>query len=143
MTVSASPVFDWTGPLGLPHFDAITDADFAPAFEIALIEHDAEIEAIAQNPAAPDFANTLVALELAGDRLSRVSSLFWNRAGTDTNDVIQALEREIAPRMSRHYSKIAMNTALFARVDTLYRQRADLGLTAEQDRLLERIWKSF
>jgi len=143
MTASTSPVFDWTGPLGLPEFDKITDADFAPAFEIALAAHDAEIEAIANNPAAPDFDNTLVALELAGDKLSKVSSLFWNRAGTDTNEVIQALEREIAPRMSRHYSKIAMNKALFARVDALYQTRADLGLTAEQDRLLERIWKSF
>ncbi|MDF1608210.1 M3 family metallopeptidase [Hoeflea sp. YIM 152468] len=143
MTSSASPLFDWTGPLDLPEFDKIGDADFAPAFETALAEHDAEIQAIAANPEAPDFANTLVALELAGDKLSRVSSLFWNRAGTDTNDTIQALERDIAPRMSRHYSKIAMNRALFDRVDELYRKRTDLGLTPEQDRLLERIWKSF
>jgi peptidyl-dipeptidase Dcp len=143
MTASASPVFDWNAPLGLPEFEKIADADFAPAFEIALAEHDAEIDAIAGNPEAPDFDNTLVALELAGDKLSRVSSLFWNRAGTDTNDVIQALEREIAPRMSRHYSKIAMNRALFERVDSLYQRRGELGLSAEQDRLLERVWKSF
>jgi peptidyl-dipeptidase Dcp len=143
MTAPASPVFNWTAPLGLPEFDKIKDADFAPAFEAALAEHDAEIKAIAENAEAPGFANTIEALELAGDKLSRVSSLFWNRAGTDTNDAIQALEREIAPRLSRHYSKIAMNRALFERVDGLYRKRAELGLTAEQDRLLERIWKSF
>ncbi|OCW59085.1 M3 family metallopeptidase [Hoeflea olei] len=143
MTASASPVFDWSGPLGLPQFDRITDADFAPAFETAFAEHDAEIAAIADNPAEPDFENTLEALERAGDKLSKVSALFWNRAGTDTNAVIQALEREIAPRMSRHYSKIAMNKALFGRVDALYQARAELGLTPEQDRLLERIWKSF
>jgi peptidyl-dipeptidase Dcp len=143
MTAPASPVFNWTAPLGLPEFDKIKDADFAPAFETALAEHDAEIKAIAENAEAPGFANTIEALELAGDKLSRVSSLFWNRAGTDTNDAIQALEREIAPRLSRHYSKIAMNRALFERVDGLYRKRAELGLTAEQDRLLERIWKSF
>lgn len=143
MTSSASPVFDWNAPLGLPEFDKIADSDFAPAFETALAEHDAEIQAIANNLEAPDFDNTLVALELAGDKLSRVSSLFWNRAGTDTNDAIQALEREIAPRMSRHYSKIAMNRALFERVDSLYRKRSSLGLSPEQDRLLERIWKSF
>ena len=113
MTSSASPVFDWNAPLGLPEFGSIADADFAPAFETALTEHEAEIKAIAENPEAPDFDNTLVALELAGDKLSRVSALFWNRAGTDTNDDIQALEREIAPRMSRHYSKIAMNRPLF------------------------------
>lgn len=143
MTQSAAPIFDWTAPLGLPEFQAIADEDFKPAFELGFAEHDAEIDAIAKNPAAPDFDNTMVALELAGDKLSRVSSLFWNRAGTDTNDAIQALEREIAPQMSRHYSKIAMNRDLFARVDELYRNRNDLGLTEEQDRLLERIWKSF
>ncbi|MCY0092741.1 M3 family metallopeptidase [Hoeflea ulvae] len=143
MTSPASPVFDWTGPLGLPEFTGIADTDFAPAFEIAFAEHDAEIDAIAGNAEAPSFANTVEALELAGDKLSKVSSLFWNRAGTDTNDVIQALEREIAPRMSRHYSRIAMNRALFERVDDLYRKRADIGLSAEQDRVLERIWKSF
>ena len=143
MTSPASPVFDWNAPLGLPEFDRIADTDFAPAFETALAEHGAEIQAIANNAEAPDFDNTLVALELAGDKLSKVSSLFWNRAGTDTNDTIQALEREIAPRMSRHYSKIAMNRALFERVDSLYRKRSGLGLTPEQDRLLERVWKSF
>jgi len=143
MTSPASPVFDWTGPLGLPQFTSIADADFAPAFETALAEHDAEIEAIAGNEEAPGFANTVEALELAGDKLSKVSSLFWNRAGTDTNDTIQALEREIAPRMSRHYSKIAMNKALFERVESLYQKRSDIGLSPEQDRVLERIWKSF
>ena len=143
MTSPASPVFNWTAPLGLPEFASIKDAEFAPAFETALEEHDAEIKAIAENAEAADFDNTLVALERAGDKLSKVSSLFWNRAGTDTNDAIQALEREIAPRMSRHYSKIAMNRPLFERVDSLYQKRAGLGLTPEQDRLLERIWKSF
>ncbi|KJS11196.1 MAG: peptidase M3 [Hoeflea sp. BRH_c9] len=143
MTSSASPMFDWSAPLGLPEFARIADADFAPAFDTALAEHDAEIEAIAANPEPADFVNTIVALELAGDKLSKVSSLFWNRAGTDTNDAIQALERDIAPLMSRHYSKIAMNPALFERVDALYRNRNDIGLTPEQDRLLERIWKSF
>jgi Zn-dependent oligopeptidases len=136
-------VFTWKGPLGLPDFAAVRDEDFEPAFEIALAEHEAEIAAIASDPRAPDFDNTIVAMEIAGDALSRVSSLFWNRAGTDTNETIQALERTMAPKLSRHYSKIAMNAALFARVDALYVRRAELGLTPEQDRLLERVWKSF
>jgi peptidyl-dipeptidase Dcp len=143
MTVPASPVFDWSGPLGLPLFETIADGDFKPAFEIAFAAHDREIDAIANNSDPATFDNTLTALELAGDALSKVSALFWNRAGTDTNDTIQELEREIAPRMSRHYSKIAMNNRLFQRVDSLYRKRNELGLTPEQDRLLERIWKSF
>lgn len=143
MNTSASPLFDWNADLGLPRFQAIADEDFKPAFDVAFAEHDREIAAIAENSEASDFDNTLTALERAGDKLSKVSALFWNKAGTDTNKTIQALEREIAPRMSRHFSKIAMNRVLFERVDTLYRSRNVLKLTPEQNRLLERIWKSF
>jgi peptidyl-dipeptidase Dcp len=136
-------VTDWDGPDGLPRFEAVSDGDFAPAFEAALGEHEAEIDAIADNPAAPTFENTIVALEIAGDRLSRVSALFWNRAGAHTNDTIQALERDIAPKMSRHYSKIGMNAALFARIDALWEGRDTLGLDLEAARALERHWKGF
>lgn len=134
---------EWNGFNGLPRFDRISDADFAPAFEAALAAHEAEIDAIANSIEAPTFANTVTALEIAGDQLSRVSSLFWNRAGAHTNDVIQALEREIAPRMSRHYSKIGMNAALFARIDALWEKRESLALTLEETRVLERHWKGF
>ncbi|MGO4438034.1 M3 family metallopeptidase [Rhizobium sp. RAF56] len=134
---------EWTGHQGLPRFDAVADTDFAPAFEVTLASHEAEIDAIANNPDAATFENTIVTLELAGEELSRVSSLFWNRAGAHTNDTIQALEREIAPKMSRHYSKIGMNAALFARIDGLWQNRESLGLTGEQLRVLERHWKGF
>jgi peptidyl-dipeptidase Dcp len=134
---------EWNGHEGLPRFDAVMDSDFAPAFDAALSAHDAEIDAIAGNPEPPTFANTVVALETAGDALSRVSALFWNKAGAHTNDAIQALEREIAPKMSRHYSKIGMNHALFVRVDALWEQRDMLGLSVEQTRVLERHWKGF
>ncbi|MBB4568117.1 M3 family metallopeptidase [Rhizobium leucaenae] len=134
---------EWTGHQGLPRFDAVKDVDFAPAFDAALAAHDAEIDAIADNGEAPSFANTVTALEIAGDELSRVSALFWNRAGAHTNEVIQTLEREIAPKMSRHYSKIGMNAALFARIDALWEAREDLGLTMEETRVLERHWKGF
>lgn len=136
-------VTDWNGPDGLPRFEAVNDGDFAASFEAALAEHEQEIDAIAGNPDAPTFDNTIVALEIAGDALSRVSSLFWNRAGAHTNDTIQALERDISPKMSRHYSKIGMNAALFARIDTLWEGREKLGLTLEQTRVLERHWKGF
>ncbi|MBP1858554.1 M3 family metallopeptidase [Rhizobium herbae] len=136
-------VTNWNGPDGLPRFEAVSDGDFAASFEAALAEHEAEIETIANNPAAPTFQNTVVALEIAGDTLSRVSSLFWNRAGAHTNDVIQALERDIAPKMSRHYSKIGMNAELFARIDALWEGREKLGLDLEQTRVLERHWKGF
>lgn len=134
---------DWNGLNGLPRFEALNDGDFAPAFDVALARHEEEIDAIADNPEAPTFDNTIVALELAGDDLSRVSALFWNRAGAHTNDTIQALERDISPKMSRHYSKIGMNAALFARIDTLWEARETLGLTLEQTRVLERHWKGF
>ncbi|KQV35683.1 MULTISPECIES: M3 family metallopeptidase [unclassified Rhizobium] len=134
---------DWNGLNGLPRFEAVSDGDFAPAFEAALAEHEAEIDAIANNPDAPTFDNTVIALEIAGDSLSRVSALFWNRAGAHTNDAIQALEREIAPKMSRHYSKIGMNPALFQRIDTLWENRETLGLDTEATRVLERHWKGF
>ena len=127
---TTDPIFNWTGAFGLPEFDAVKDDAFEAAFAKAFAEHDAEMAAIANSPSAPDFTNTIEAMELAGDKLSRVSALFWNKAGADTNDVIQALERVIAPQMSRHYSKIAMNKALFERVDAVYRNRDDAGLNA-------------
>ncbi|MEZ2223032.1 M3 family metallopeptidase [Rhizobium sp. RCC_161_2] len=134
---------EWTGHQGLPRFDAVKDTDFAPAFDAALASHETEIDAIADNGEAPNFANTVTALEIAGDALSRVSALFWNKAGAHTNEVIQTLERQIAPKISRHYSKIGMNAALFARIDALWEGRDDLGLTLEETRVLERHWKGF
>lgn len=133
----------WTGHEGLPRFDLVKDTDFAPAFEAAFRAHEAEIDEIAGNPDAPTFENTVIALEIAGDALSRISSIFWNKAGADTNETIQALERDIAPKMSRHYSKIGMNAALFKRIDTLWENRESLGLDVEATRVLERHWKGF
>ena len=136
-------IFTWDGPHGLPRFEAIRDTDFQPAFDHALAAHNAEIDAIAGNPEAPTFANTITALEIAGDELSRVSALFWNKAGADTNETIQHLEREISPVMSRHYSRIGQNAALFRRIDALWEARDTLGLTGEEMRVLERHWKGF
>ena len=137
------PLTAWSGPLGLPDFEHIADRDFGPAFDAALKQNEAEIEAIAGNPQAPTIDNTLAALELSGDALERVSAIFWCRAGAHTNPAIQALEREIAPKMARHFSAISMNEKLFSRIDDLYRQRAGLGLDAETLRVLEKTWKRF
>lgn len=138
-----SRVFDWTGPAGLPDFADIDDGDLGAAFEEALTRHSAEIDRIAGDPSPPDFFNTIVALETSGDALDRVSALFWNRAGAHSNETIQALERDIAPKLARHYSSIAMNPGLFARIDNLWESRAELGLDAEAARVLERHWKGF
>jgi peptidyl-dipeptidase Dcp len=136
-------LIEWTGLNGLPRFDLVKDEAFAASFDAALAAHEAEIDAIANNPAPATFENTIVALEIAGDELSRVSALFWSRAGANTNDTIQALERDVAPKMSRHYSKIGTNAALFQRIDTLWDGREALNLSLEQTRVLERHWKGF
>ncbi len=141
--LAAHPLTAWQGPLGLPDFADIGDDQFGPVFDAALKAHAAEIDAIAGNGEAPTVENTLAALELAGDALDRVSSIFWCRAGAHTNDTIQALEREVSPKMSRHFSAISMNEKLFARIDDLYRRRDALGLDSETLRVLERTWKRF
>jgi len=141
--LKSNPLTLWNGPLGLPDFSRIGDGDFAPVFEAALKAHEAEIGAIAGNPDKPTVENTLAALELSGDALDRVSAIFWCRAGAHTNKTIQALERDISPKMARHYSAISMNAKLFARIDDLYRRRDTLGLDAETLRVLERTWKGF
>ncbi|EXL05948.1 M3 family metallopeptidase [Aquamicrobium defluvii] len=141
--LSTHPLAAWEGPLGLPDFTRISDADFGSVFDAAFAAHEAEIEAIAGNPAEPTLENTLAALELSGQALERVSSIFWCKAGANTNEAIQKLEREISPKMSRHFSAISMNEKLFARIDALYAKRADLGLDAETLRVLEKSWKGF
>ena len=127
---------DWTGPFQLPPFAKITDADFAPAFEAALTEARAKIRAIAEDTAAPSFANTIEALELAEETLDRVAGVFFNLAGADSNDARQLLQRDLAPKLSAFSSELVMNRPLFNRIETLWEGRDALGLTAEQMRVL-------
>jgi len=134
---------DWTTPFGLPPFDAIEDAHFAPAMEQALEEGRAAIRAIADNPEPPTFANTIEALELADATLDRVAGVFYNLAGSDSNEARQALQREFAPKLSAYSSEITNNTALFRRIDDLWQRRDDLGLTDEQMRVLYLTHRSF
>ncbi len=141
--LTTSPLTNWTGFKGAPDFAALSDEHFAPAFYAAMASHVKEIDAIAARGDVPTIENTLAALELSGDALSRVSSIFWLRAGAHSNDLIEAVEREMAPALSRHYSAISMNAALFARIDRLYENRASLGLDSETMRALERSWKGF
>jgi peptidyl-dipeptidase Dcp len=134
-----NPFFrSWTTPFGVPPFGEIRPEHFGPAFDRAFAEHEAEIAAIAGNPEPPTFENTIAALEDAGRALQRVSDVFHELVGTDSNDALLALEREISPRSAAHWNKVRMNAALFARIDALFRARASLGLTPEQARVLER-----
>ncbi len=135
----------WDGSFGLPRFELIEAAHFRPAFDAALAEHEAEFEAIATSPELPDFANTIEALERSGRLLSRVGAVFWNRAGSDTNDEIQAIEREIGPRLSQHFSRQLTDQRMFARIEAIVAAPRGAGgdLTAEQARVLERAHKRY
>jgi peptidyl-dipeptidase Dcp len=133
----------WNTPFGLPPFAALETRHFAPAFDAALKEARAKVDAIAADPESPSFANTIEALERAGRGLGRVASVFFGLAGADTNDAIEALQRELSPRLAAHRAETTMNAALFARVDALARGRAELELTPEQDRVLELYHRKF
>jgi peptidyl-dipeptidase Dcp len=129
---------EWDTPFGVPPFGVIRPEHFAPAFERAFAMHDAEIRTIAENPVAPTFENTIAALELSGQALTRVTDVFDLYAGAHTNDAVLKLERELSPRRAKHWNAIHMNGLLFARIDALYGKGAQLGLTPEQARVLER-----
>ncbi|MEU9690950.1 M3 family metallopeptidase [Amycolatopsis japonica] len=125
-------------PYALPPFDRIADEHFLPAFEAGLAEHAAEIEEIANSAEPPTFENTIVALEKSGRLLSRVSSVFFNLAGSNANDEIQRVQAEMAPRLAAHADAINLNPALFARINSLFERKDELGLDTESLRLLVR-----
>ena len=129
---------DWIGPFGVPPFSRIKPGHFMPAFAHAFAEHTGEVAAVAADRAAPTFANTIDALETAGQTLTRVSNVFDLLASADTNDDILEIERELAPLEAKHWNRILMDAALFRRVDALWREREQLALTPEQARVLER-----
>jgi peptidyl-dipeptidase Dcp len=127
---------EWTAPFGLAPFDAISDADFAPAFDAALAQARAEMQAIADAPEPPTFANTIEALEVSGKALDRVLSVFFTVAGADSNSARQALQRDFAPRLAAWSSELYGNKALYARIEALWQARDTLGLSPEEARLL-------
>ena len=127
---------DWTTPFGIAPFDHISDDDFAPALDVALAEHTAEIEAIASNAAAPSFENTVEALETAGRALDAVLSVFFTVAGADSNPAREALQRDFSPKLAAHFAQVSSNKALFGRLATLWESRESLTLTPEQLRVL-------
>jgi peptidyl-dipeptidase Dcp len=133
----------WRTPQAAPPFAEIRPEHFLPAYERAFAEHDAEIAEIAGAKAAPDFANTIEALERSGRALERVENVFHLLAGAHTNDALLEIEREIAPKIAGHWNKIHLNAALFGRIDALPKRSDSLGLDAEQRRVLERYRTAF
>jgi len=133
----------WSGEFELPPFAAIKAEHFRPAFDRALAEHRAEIDAIAQNGAEPSFENTIAALEKGGRGLERVANVFFVLAGADTSDDIEEIEREVSPMLARHNNALYLNPALYSRIASLYGRRDSLSLSPEQARVLERYHTRF
>lgn len=134
---------EWTTPFGAVPFDRIRPEHFVPAFEAGMAENLREVEAISKNPAAPDFANTIAAMERAGRDLDRVSQVFFNLTSANSSDAIRAIQTQMAPRLAAHQNRIMLDPALFARVQAVYEGRADAGLDDEQRRLVERYHQQF
>ncbi|CCE00130.1 M3 family metallopeptidase [Bradyrhizobium sp. STM 3809] len=133
----------WETPHQTPPFDAIRPEHFLPAFERAFADHTAEITAITHDPAEPDFANTITALERSGKLLSKVASVFYDLVSAHSNPAILEIDKEVSLRMARHWNPIMMNAVLFGRIALLYDNRKTLKLTGEEQRLLERTYTRF
>src|SRR5436190_12592254 len=133
----------WTTPFETPPFAEILPEHFLPHFERAFADHSAEIAAITHDPSAPDFANTITALERAGKLLSKVSAVFYDLVSAHSNPAILEIDKEVSLRMARHWNPIMMNAVLFGRIAMLHENRKALDLTAEEMRLLERSYTRF
>jgi peptidyl-dipeptidase Dcp len=136
MTTDNPLLAPWPDALGLPPFPAIKPEHFRPALDAELARQKAAVAAIVGNPEKPDFANTIVPLELSGLGLDRVAAVFFHLSSADTNEALQAIERDMAPVFARHSNEIFMDSALFARVTAVWGARESLG--PEERRVAER-----
>jgi peptidyl-dipeptidase Dcp len=134
---------DFDTPFGVPPFDLIKASHFKPAYLKAFEEQKAEIKAIINNPSEPDFNNTIKMLTYSGELLNKVGRVFGALNSANTNDSLQAINREIAPVSSRHRDDINLNDTLFRRVKSVYDKRDNLNLTGEEKKLLEDTYKDF
>ncbi len=140
----ANPLLQgWQTPFGVPPFHEIKPEHFLSAFEQAFADHSAEIAAITHDPTAPDFANTIVALERSGKLLTKVSAVFHDLVSAHSNPALLEIDTEVSVRMARHWNPIMMNPVLFGRIAMLHDNRSRLNLTPEQKRLLERTYIRF
>ncbi|MGO3932352.1 M3 family metallopeptidase [Rhodopseudomonas pseudopalustris] len=133
----------WTTPFETPPFAEIAPEHFLPAFEQAFADHAAEIAAITHDPTEPDFDNTITALERSGKLLNRVAAVFYDLVSAHSNPALLEIDKDVSLRMARHWNPIMMNAVLFGRIAALRDKRAELKLTSEQQRLLERTYTRF
>ncbi len=139
-----NPFFtDWDTPFGVPPFEKIKDEHFLPAMKKGIEDQRREVETIARNEQPATFANTIEALNAAGEMLDKVGAVFSNLTSAETNDRLQQIAREVAPLQSALRDDILLNEQLFARVKSVWSQRTGLGLNPEQVRLLEETYKRF
>lgn len=134
---------EWNTPYGVAPFDKIKTEDFLPAIKQAVKEHKAEIDAIVNNTEEPTFKNTLEALDYSGEKLTLITSVFYNYLSANTSDELQEVAAEVSPMLSKHGDEIAMNAKLFERVKKVYEQKDKLELTTEQKKLLDDTYKNF
>jgi peptidyl-dipeptidase Dcp len=133
----------WTTPFGVPPFDRIREEHFLPAYREAMARHKEEVRGITGDPAPATFDNTIVALDRAGELLTRVGAVFSNLSSAETTPGLQSIAREGAPLLAAHRDDIAMDPALFARVKAVWDARATLALAPDQAKLLENTYKDF
>ena len=142
--MSQNPFFEnWSTPFGMPPFDQIKVEHFQPAYDKALPQHVAEIAAIRDNPAPATFDNTIVAFEKAGGALLKINKVFWNLTGTESDEALQKIEREISPVLARHGSEIFLDAKMLARIEAVMEAPEWATLNDEQKRLTERMKKAF
>jgi Zn-dependent oligopeptidases len=142
--MTSNPFFSAsTLPFQAPPFDKIKDTDYQPAIDEGMKQQLAEIEKIANNPEAPTFENTYVAMEKSGVMLNRVMSVFSAITGANTNDTLQKVQETEAPKLAAHHDAIYLDSKLFQRVETIYNQRDTLKLDPESARLVEVVYKNF
>ncbi|MDG5799262.1 M3 family metallopeptidase [Marinilabiliaceae bacterium ANBcel2] len=134
---------EYDTPFGVPPFDKIENRHFLPAFKKGISQQEAEIAAIIANEEEPTFENTLAALDYSGALLNKVSSVFYNFNSSNTDDEIQQIAQEIAPKLSKHRDNINLNAQLFERIETVYTQKEELTLNQEEKMLLQETYDAF
>ncbi|MDP2424554.1 MAG: M3 family metallopeptidase [Bacteroidales bacterium] len=142
--VEENPFFkEFTTPFGIPPFEKIDNEHFLPAYQEAITQNKAEINAIINNPEPPDFINTIVAFGNAGILMRKVSPVYNGLRGANTNPRLQEIAREITPMLTAHSNDIMLNQELFGRIQAVYNQRETMGLNIEQMRLVEKTYQDF
>lgn len=139
-----NPFFaEWTAEYGMPPFDKILPEHYKPAYEEAMKQHNAEIDAIVQSTDEPGFENVVLAFDNSGAMLDRVGSVFGIVSSSDSNDALNAVEAEMTPLLTAHYDNIMLNAELFAKIKAVYDRRGELGLNELQVRLLDKQYRGF